>query len=248
MTSKQPGKLLWIFIILLFSGPGVASAGEVSAGPTETRHDTSGVHNPGSIRRFAAPSGPYKPLTELGKGMLLVAGPHMLHPSFAQSVVLLVDVGEYGVLGLIINRATEYSLAEVIPALKDNANAVDLLYLGGPVVTESVSMLMQYEQARQDVHRVFGDVYFSTRFPELEANLKKPDHQRRLRVYAGQAGWAPGQLQDELKRGDWYLLGADAELVFNTEPESIWHQLIRSVSGLWVQNGSSQFPVVSQYP
>ena len=64
--------------------------------------------------------------------------------------------------------------------------------------------------------------------------------------FAGHAGWGPGQLQGELKRGDWYLVGADAELVFNTEPESIWALLIRSVSGLWVQNSTGQFPVLAR--
>ena len=95
---------------------------------------------------------------------------------------------------------------------------------------------------------MFNDVYFSASLPVLEMTLEKLDHEQRLRVYAGHAGWAPGQLQGELRRGDWYLVGADAELIFNTEPESIWLRLIRSVSGLWVQNRTNQFPVITQYP
>ena len=95
---------------------------------------------------------------------------------------------------------------------------------------------------------MFNDVYFSAGLPVLEASLEKVDHERRLRVYAGHAGWGPGQLQGELRRGDWYLVEADAELVFTTEPESIWPRLIRSVSGLWVQNSANQLSVIARYP
>jgi len=212
MTSTKPGRSLWIFLALLLSGFAVA------------------------------PSNPGKALIEPGKGMFLIAGRDLLDPNFAQSVVLLVDVDDYGVLGLVINRATQHNLAEVIPALQDDATAGDVLSLGGPVLTDTVSLLMRIEKPDQDIHHVVDDVYFSTSLPLLESAIKKPDHEQRLRVYAGHSGWGPGQLQDELKRGDWYLVGADAELVFNTGPDSIWPLLIRSVSGLWVQNGARQWP------
>ncbi len=242
MTPTGPGNLLRIFFTLLVSGLGTASADQVSTHPVEARHATSGNGNSDPIGTIAAPSNPYKNLVEPGKGMFLIAGRDLLDPNFAQSVVLLVDVDDYGVLGLVINRATEHNLAEVIPALQVDATTDDVLFLGGPVVIDTVSMLMRSERAIQDIHHVFDDVYFSTSFPVLEANLKKSDHEQRLRVYAGHAGWGPGQLQSELKRGDWYLVGADAELVFNTEPEGIWPLLIRSVSGLWVQNDTRQLP------
>ncbi len=111
-----------------------------------------------------------------------------------------------------------------------------------------VTMLIRDQVAAEEVRHVFDDVYFRASLPVLKASLEKLDHQQRLRVYAGHAGWAPGQLQGELRRGDWYLVKADVELVFNTEPENIWPRLIRSVSGLWVQNRIHKSPVLAQYP
>lgn len=211
MTSTDPGTSLWIFLALLLSGFAVAQS------------------NPG------------KALIEPGKGMFLIAGPNLLDPNFSQSVVLLVDVDEYGALGVVINRATEHKLTEVIPALQDDAGATDRLYLGGPVLDSTISLLLRGERAARDVQHVFKDVYFSTHFPVLEATLEKLDHEQSLRVYAGYAGWSSGQLQDELRRGDWYLVAADAKLVFSTDPENIWALLIRSVSGLWVQNRTRHY-------
>ncbi len=248
MTSTEPRKFLWIIMALLLCGSGAAAADQVPARPAEVRHDTPGIDNLTPMRTLTTPSNPGKTLIEPGKGMFLIAGRDLLDPNFVQSVVLLVDVDDYGVLGLVINRATEYKLAEVIPALQDHSTAADRLYLGGPVVTSTISLLMRSAQTTEGVHHVFDDVYFSTSFPVLETTLKKLDHEQTLRVYAGHSGWAPRQLQNELKRGDWYLVGADAELVFNTDPESIWALLIRSVSGLWVQNSTGQFPVIAQFP
>ncbi len=243
-----PSKLVWIFLTLLFIGTGAAAAGQASLCSAEFRHDTSDIDNPDLISTFAPPSNPGTTLIEPSKGMFLIAGHDLLDPRFVHSVVLLVDVNDNGALGLVINRASEHKLAEVIPALQYHATATDLLYLGGPVGINTVTVLVRSEAATEEVQHVFNDVYFSASLPVLEATLEKLDHEQRLRVYAGHAGWAPGQLQGELRRGDWYLVEADAELVFNTEPESIWLRLIRSVSGLWVQNRTNQFPVITQYP
>ncbi|RLA07702.1 MAG: hypothetical protein DRQ59_14265 [Gammaproteobacteria bacterium] len=232
-----PSKLLWAFLVLLLIGPGEA-AGQAFVCLAKVQHHR--VDIPELIHTFVLPSNPSMTLTEPSKGMFLIAGRGLLDPSFAQSVVLLVDVNNNGALGLIINRATEYKLAETIPELQEDPIAADLLYLGGPVGANTITLLMRSEEAIEDVHHVFNDVYFSTSIPVLEAALEKLDHEQRLRVYAGHAGWGAGQLQDELKRGDWHLVAADAELLFNTEPERIWLRLIRSVSGLWVQNSTNQ--------
>jgi len=234
-----PSKLLWAFLALLFIGPGEA-AGQAFVCLAKVQHNTFDIDNPDLIHTFVLPPTPGMTLIEPSKGMFLIAGRGLLDPSFAKSVVLLVDVDTNGALGLIINRATEYKLAETMPELQEDPIAADLLYLGGPVGINTITLLMRSEEATEDIHHVFNDVYFSTSIPVLEAVLEKLDHEQRLRVYAGHAGWAAGQLQDELRRGDWHLVAADTELLFNTEPERIWLRLIRSVSGLWVQNSTNQ--------
>ena len=208
-------------------------------GSANEQHNRPDIEMPGLIHTLVLPSVPGMPLIEPGKGMFLVAGRNLRDQNFANSVVLLVEVDAIGVLGLIINRVTGYPLAEVIPELQDAPAGADLLYLGGPVNADAITLLMRSESASQDAHHVFNDVYFSTSTPLLKAQLNKLDHENRLRVYAGHAGWGAGQLQHELRRGDWHLVKADAEMLFNAEPEHIWLRLIRSVSGLLVENVSN---------
>jgi putative transcriptional regulator len=57
----------------------------------------------------------------------------------------------------------------------------------------------------------------------------------RFRVYAGYAGWAPGQLDQEFSRGDWHVLRADQEMIFEKDAVQIWPELIRRSAGRWVR-------------
>jgi hypothetical protein len=78
--------------------------------------------------------------------------------------------------------------------------------------------------------RVLKDVYFTSDKDWIEALLKKPDPARGLRVYAGYSGWGLGQLQNEMKRGDWYVLPADADTIFDKDVSRIWPDLVQRAS------------------
>lgn len=74
---------------------------------------------------------------------------------------------------------------------------------------------------------VLKDVYFVSDLDWIDALFKRPEPTRGLRVYFGHAGWAPGQLQNELERGGWHVVPADAAVVFETDPALIWPDLIK---------------------
>jgi putative transcriptional regulator len=158
-------------------------------------------------------------------GIFLVAKREMRDPRFRESVVLVTLPGEGGPVGVIINKPLEHRLAEVFPGHAKLKDRKDVLYFGGPVAPEGLVVLLRAEQAPPNALRVLKDVYFVTDRDAVERLLEREDPMQGLRVYAGYAGWAPGQLQNELARGDWHVAPADAGTVFEKPSRGIWPEL-----------------------
>lgn len=157
------------------------------------------------------------------KGLFLIADPRLTDPNFRESVVLITHHGADGSLGVIINRPTDRPLSS-LPGLPLQGTSSGFLFIGGPVSRNALSSLVQTEHASKEVEAVLEGVYFMTD-PLATAGLLKESKQ--FRIYAGYAGWAPGQLQGEIDRGDWRLLPADAALLFRNNPETVWPELFR---------------------
>ncbi len=158
------------------------------------------------------------------RGMFLVADRQLSDPNFARSVVLLVDYGEHGAAGLIVNRRTEALLADLLPDLEGAADVAGRVFLGGPVSPEGVLVLLRAEETPEAARPVFDDVHVTSSREILERQVESGG---TFRGFAGHAGWAPGQLDWELRQGGWFLLPADVETVFDEEPEDVWRKLIR---------------------
>ena len=153
----------------------------------------------------------------------LVAARGMPDPRFAESVVLLVDHGAEGSWGLVINRPTKVKLSEIFREDTILGRRRENLFYGGPVEPTRILMLVRSTAALPDSRALFADVRLAWS-PEALKKLGDPV-KAPLRVFAGYAGWAPGQLAGELERQDWILLPADASLVFSDHPEAVWQTL-----------------------
>ena len=168
------------------------------------------------------------------RGMFLVAGPGLPDPRFARTVVLLLEYDETGALGLVINRPTELSLHDVLvtplPGSADHR-----VHAGGPVEHQRLIALHRSAGAVGDAQHVFGEVYASASFDTLRRMLARDGHAADVRAYLGYAGWAPGQLDAELSRGDWIVTPADAGSVFDAPPDEVWEDLMRRNAGRWVR-------------
>ena len=156
-----------------------------------------------------------------GKGVFLVARKGMLDPRFRQSVILLVAHGQAGTLGVIVNRATEVSLKDVLPQLETPGRKARLYY-GGPVGLDTLMFLIRSEDPLEQSTHVMGDVYFGGDKKTLERLLEEERESHQLRLFVGHSGWAPGQLDSELNRGDWRLFRANAFTVFEKRLDRIW--------------------------
>ena len=170
--------------------------------------------------------------------MFLVARRSMGDPRFAQTVLLLVKHGTEGTLGLVINRPTQLLLSQVAPDLKGVGGTKHVVFLGGPVNPEVILYLVRSRSAPEDGEKVLDDVYFGVTREPLEGLLSGGTPASALRVYAGYAGWGPGQLEAEMARGDWLLVPADASRVFAKDPDHLWRDLIeeREPAGNLVHN------------
>jgi putative transcriptional regulator len=160
------------------------------------------------------------PSASLGPGTFLVAVPDLPDPNFRQAVVLLIDHDPRGSWGLVINRPTPVRLAEALPEEQSLRGRSDRLFAGGPVAPSRLLMLLRSQDPPAGTRLVFDDVHLAWTPATLGG-------QAAFRLYAGYAGWGPGQLEAELSRGDWLLAPAQADLVFSEDPEGAWGLLVR---------------------
>ena len=174
---------------------------------------------------------------KLDKGMLLVASRDLADPNFSETVILLIAYGPNGTVGIIINRPSDVKLATVLPSMKSLHGRSDMVYLGGPVLTNRVLLLVRAAKAPEDALAVFDNVYASSSLDVLKHEIEQHRSKQRLRAYAGHSGWAPGQLEAEVARGDWYVTSADADSVLSAKPRDLWRKLIERVEGDWVREG-----------
>jgi putative transcriptional regulator len=172
---------------------------------------------------------------ELAKGKFLVASRRLRDPNFKETVVLLIDYGPDGAMGLVINRPSEIKLATVFPNIKELKERKDTIYVGGPVAVNQMLLLVGTPLVPEESQEVTQDVYISSSWKVLERLMKNASKDKRFRIFAGYAGWAPNQLDFEKSRGDWHVLKADAETVFNKKPSEIWQELILRASVKWVR-------------
>lgn len=174
--------------------------------------------------------------TALLRGKFLVASREMSDPRFLETVILLVDYGPNGAMGLIINRPTKTKLSHAFPDMEGLRTRSDIFYMGGPVKMDQVFLLIRSDSAYEDSSNVFKDVYFSGSMTALQRMIDKGETGKRFRVYAGYAGWGPRQLDAEVALGGWHVMPADGESIFEKEPSQIWPELIRRRSLKWIRD------------
>ncbi len=171
------------------------------------------------------------------QGKFLVAERSLTDPNFAETVVLMLAHNRDGAMGLVINRPTAVMPSEVLPDLKMLEKYDGNLYLGGPVALNGLVLLIRSDESLEDAANVFGSVHVSASLELLNEMINKTKGETAVRLYVGHSGWGPGQLDAELKRGDWAVVPADEDFVFSVEPEDVWQQVIPPEKPLNVMRG-----------
>ncbi len=135
-----------------------------------------------------------------------------------------------GSVGVILNRPTRVPASQLLPEHEALRGRTDRLFAGGPVSPRRLVAVFRSRERPEAALRVLADVYLSLDGVFLDGLLRRSDAPRELRVYAGYAGWAPGQLEAEIARDDWYVLEPDADTIFRADPATLWRELLRRAS------------------
>lgn len=159
-------------------------------------------------------------------GRLLVAHPLMEDPNFRRSVVLVLEHAPAGAVGVVLNRPSVAPVEMVAPGWESLCAGPQVVFVGGPVQPETAICLgrMPAPESRPGASHLFGAV--GSVDLGMEPGLVAPAVSA-VRVFAGYSGWGPGQLDQELEAGGWFVLRRDDSDIFSARPEGLWRQVLR---------------------
>ena len=168
-----------------------------------------------------------QPVEGLAAGRLLVAREGLTDPNFSRTVVLLVSYGESGAMGVVLNRPSHMRLQHLLPHLQLPSESNVQIHVGGPVAIRQATILSNTDDSEHNQSQVFGKVKVSGDLGLLERMVTEPRPGEQFRVYAGHAGWAPGQLEAEVERLGWHVFPATEAIVFADGEEDLWEVFVR---------------------
>jgi len=164
-------------------------------------------------------------MAESLRGSLLIASPSIADPNFRRTVVFMTEHGEEGAMGLVLNRPAEATVLEAVPDLGWVAEPDATVHVGGPVQPSAVVVLAEFDDLTASALVVDGDVGFVP--AEVEDHDALVAGIRRRRVFAGHAGWGPGQLEAEMDEESWIVAPATPADVFTEAPGELWSSVLR---------------------
>ncbi|WP_406861203.1 YqgE/AlgH family protein [Streptomyces sp. HUAS MG47] len=172
-------------------------------------------------------------------GRLLVATPALTDPNFDRAVVLLLDHDDEGSLGVVLNRPTPVTVGDILEPWAPLAGEPGVVFQGGPVSLDAALgvAVIPGDEGPLGWRRVYGAIGLVDLEtpPELLAAALGS-----LRIFAGYAGWGPGQLEQELTEGAWYVVESEPGDVSSPHPETLWRAVLRRQRG--------ELAMVATYP
>ena len=186
--------------------------------------------------------------SSVGKGVLLVASPSLDDPNFRQAVVLVVEHGPEGTVGLILNRSTKVLLSEALPELTVLKGTSYRLFAGGPVEPSRLLLLFRLKEPPADARSVFDGVYVGGTPKVLERIITRAKPTETFRAFAGFAGWVPRQLEAEMLLGAWGILPPDSIGIFDKDPAVLWSDCLSRLQAPRVEGVSWLVPFAHGTP
>ena len=170
-------------------------------------------------------------------GDFLIATPAMRDANFHRTVILICDHDDQGTFGLVLNRSTGISIEKVFEQMGPEIAEACSLFFGGPVDQERVFAIRR-GVPQEAVGEQVGNGMFLPK--DLAGSVDQicsgNDLLKKYRFFVGYAGWDAGQLEQELEEQAWIAVSGIEDLIFDTEPEQLWMQALRTLGGeqtLW---------------
>ena len=164
------------------------------------------------------------------RGRLVVATPALGDPNFSHTVVLLLDHNDQGALGIVLNRPSVVEVADTVPRWDTLAANPKVMFVGGPVQPEAVVALCPADEDSEEVSLVapgIGIVDLRSDPLTLIGDI------RGLRLFAGYAGWGEGQLEAEIEAGGWFVVDAQPNDIFRSDPDGLWVEVLARQGGVF---------------
>jgi putative transcriptional regulator len=143
-------------------------------------------------------------------------------------VIAVANHDEDGALGIVLNRPSDTEVVEAVPELEGVMDGSEVVFVGGPVQPASIVVLAEFEDPAEAAFLVVGGIGLVSDRTGLE---RLETVTARRRIFAGYAGWGPGQLESELEREDWIIEPALPEDVFSEAPVELWAQVLDRKGG-----------------
>ena len=173
------------------------------------------------------------------RGKLLLDGGQLAGSFFARTVVLVCQHDAEGAFGLVLNRPSGKQAGELLVADLPDMLEESPVFVGGPVQTNALSYL--HTDTFLPDASILPNLEMGHSLEELMSLGESFSSGVKLRLFAGYAGWAAGQLDNELQAKAWLTHPASLNLVFETSPESLWQVILR-------QKESWKCQVLSEMP
>jgi putative transcriptional regulator len=160
-------------------------------------------------------------IVEPARGRLLVATPLLGDPNFERTVVLLIEANADGAVGVVLNRPSDTVLVDALPEWAGRAADPAVVFVGGPVEQTAAIGLARHGNGPAT------EVLDGVGLLDLGQEPGAAPAVDAVRIFAGYAGWGPGQLEGEIEEGAWFVVDADPADALSPDPDDLWRSVLR---------------------
>ena len=173
------------------------------------------------------------------KGCFLVSEPFLPDPNFERTVILLCEYNEEGSVGFVLNKP---SILKFDEAIEDVQNFNVQLYIGGPVQQDTLHFIHRAGDLLEGSIRIEDNIFWGGNYEQLITMINSGNiNNNDFKFFLGYSGWAPGQLEEELKQKSWIIFDrATEERVFDINSKFLWKEILKNMGG--------KFKVFANYP
>jgi len=172
--------------------------------------------------------------------ILLVAHPAFRDIDYRQPVLLAAPAPNGGHVGVILNRPTKRSLSSLFPEHEPSKKVLDPVYYGGPFSRGALVALVKTTVAPgAGSVMLMKNLYMAFRVNTIDQIIESTPNEARY--FVGYVGWRPGELRNEIDRGIWSVLGADPDVVFRKDMDSLWEELLQQTRRIRAEKPDPSF-------
>lgn len=175
---------------------------------------------------------------ELTKGKILISDPFLQDPNFQRTVIILTEHNENGSIGFVLNKPLGLELNEVI---LDFPKFQSKLFYGGPVQPDTLHFIHKLGSQIDGSQEICEGVFWGGNFETVKVLIeKKQVSASDFKFFIGYSGWAPEQLENELKSEAWMISEGNSEYLFSKNPNDLWENVLKDIG--------SKYAVIAQFP